>query len=292
MSKRGVGNVDNHANVGNQTIINIQNMTGNIGTPDKKSESVNTVALGAFDQQVNDLDGIMKGIVDTLGKDATRQASKDEWQEFYLSLQDTVRYGRAQSDATGELKTFVNNITSLYKDWEEIMIRRSDNLPVDNAADVFGRIIKETDSYLFFRNVLNEPTELNAAKSKPNFELYLKKAKEKYSTIKTLLYSDQPKPFYDFYVCNDIERRIPVPSKFGSSYRIATIGNVTVKSLTECSRFVILAGTGGLGKSMMMRHLLLNSIENYTEMLIIPVFIPLKDFDENVESLFDGGLYN
>ena len=90
MSKRGVGNVDNHANVGNQTIINIQNMTGNIGTPDKKSESVNTVALGAFDQQVNDLDGIMKGIVDTLGKDATRQASKDEWQEFYLALQDTV----------------------------------------------------------------------------------------------------------------------------------------------------------------------------------------------------------
>ena len=143
MSKRGVGNVDNHANVGNQTIINIQNMTGNIGIPDKKSESVNTVALGTFDQQVNDLDGIMKGIVDTLGKDATRQASKDEWQEFYLALQDTVRYGRAQSDATGELKTFVNNITSLYKDWEEIMIRRSDNLPVDNAADVFGRIIKE-----------------------------------------------------------------------------------------------------------------------------------------------------
>lgn len=79
MSKRGVGNVDNHANVGNQTIINIQNMTGNIGTPDKKGESVNTVALCTFDQQVNDLDGIMKGIVDTLGKNATRQASKDEW---------------------------------------------------------------------------------------------------------------------------------------------------------------------------------------------------------------------
>ena len=287
MSKRGVGNVDNHANVGNQTIINIQNMTGNIGTPDKKGETVNTVAVDTFDQQVNDLDGIMKGIVDTLGKGATRQASKDEWQEFYLALQDTVRYGRAQSDATGELKTFINNITGLYKDWEKIMIRRSENLPVDNAADVFGRIVKETDTYLFFRNVLDESTDPNASKPKSNFEIYLKKAKEKYSTIKTLLYSDQPKPFYDFYVCNDIERRIPVPSKFGSSYRIATIGNVTVKLLTECSRFVILAGTGGLGKSMMMRHLLLNSIDNYTEMLIIPVFIPLKDFDENVDSLFD-----
>lgn len=287
MSKHGVGNVDNRANVSNQTIINIQNMKGNIGMPDNKAEAVNAVNLDAFDQQVNDLDGIMKGIIDTLGKDATRQASKEEWQEFYLALQDTVRYGRAQSDATGELKTFINNITSLYKDWEEIMIRRSENLSVDNAADVFGKIVKEIDTYLFFRDVLEEPTEPKAAKSKPNFEPYLQKAKEKYSTIKTLLYSDEPKPFYDFYVCNDIERKIPVPSKFGTSYRTATIGNVTVKSLTESSRFVILAGTGGLGKSMMMRHLLLNSIENYTEMLIIPVFIPLKDFDENVDNLFD-----
>ena len=287
MSERGMGNVDNRANVGTQTIINIQNMTGNIGIPDKKVEAVNAVTLDVFDQHVNVLDGIMTGIVDTLGKDAIRQTSKDEWQEFYLALQNTVRYGRAQSDATGEIKTFINNITSLYKDWEEIMIRRNENLPVENAADVFGRIVKETDTYLFFRNNLEAPAEPRSAKPKPNFEPYLKKAKEKYSTIKTLLYSDQPKPFYDFYVCNDIERRIPVPSKFKTSYRTATIGNVTVKSLVECSRFVILAGTGGLGKSMMMRHLLLNSIENYTEMLTIPVFIPLKDFDENVDNLFD-----
>lgn len=125
------------------------------------------------------------------------------------------------------------------------------------------------------------------ARSTPHFEQYLKNAKEKYSTIKTLFYSDQPKPFYAFYVCNDIERKIPVSSKFETFDRYITIENVTVKSLTQCFRFVILAGTGGLGKSMMMRHLLLNSIESYAEMHIIPVFIPLKDFDENVDSLFD-----
>jgi len=287
MSKNGMGNVDNRANVGNQTIINIQNMTGNIGMPEKKAEVVNTVSLDEFDKQVNDLDGIMKAIVETLGKEASRQASKEEWQEFYLALQDIVRYGRTRSDATGEMKTFINNITSLYKDWEEIMIRRRENLSVDNAADVFGKIVKEIDTYLFFRDVLGESTEPKTSKPKPNFGPYMKNVKEKYNMIKTLLYSDQPKPFYDFYVCNDIERRIPVPSKFGTSYRTATIGNVTVKSLMECSRFVILAGTGGLGKSMMMRHLLLNSIENYTELLTIPVFIPLKDFDENVDNLFD-----
>ncbi|NLV28550.1 MAG: NACHT domain-containing protein, partial [Erysipelotrichaceae bacterium] len=119
------------------------------------------------------------------------------------------------------------------------------------------------------------------------FLRYLVKVKEKYSMVKTLLYSDQPRPFYDFYVCNDIERRIPVPSKFGTSYRTSTIGNVTMKSLSDYSRFVILSGIGGLGKSMMMRHLLLDSLQYYGESGIIPVFIPLKDFDESVNNLFD-----
>lgn len=134
---------------------------------------------------------------------------------------------------------------------------------------------------------LNEISISAAVWSNPHFGQYLKNAKEKYSTIKTLLYSDQPKAFYDFYVCNDIARLIPVPCKFETRYQFAKIENVTVKSLTQCSRYVILAGTGGLGKSMMLRHLLLNSIESYAEMRLIPVFIPLKDFDENVDGLFD-----
>jgi hypothetical protein len=129
--------------------------------------------------------------------------------------------------------------------------------------------------------------QIPVKKTKPNFSMYLRNAKIKYSMIKTLLYSDQPKPFYDFYVCNDIVRRIPVSGKFGSSYELSTIKNVTVKSLSECSRFVILAGTGGLGKSMMMRHLLLNSLENYEDILTIPIFISLKDFDETALSLFE-----
>lgn len=287
MSENGMGNVDNRSNVNNQTVINIQNMIGNIGIPDKKTETVNVASLEEFDQRVKKLDKIIEGIVETLGKDAKRQTTAEEWKEFYLSFQETVRYGRAQNDVTGELKTFVNNITSLFKDWEEIMIRRKEKLPVDNAVNVFEKIIKEIDTYLCLKSNLIEPAGLKTVKQKPNIELYLKKAKEKYSTVKTLLYSDEPKPFYDFYVCNDIERKIAVPGNFGTSYRIFTIGNVTVRSLSDCSRFVILSGTGGLGKSMMMRHLLLNAIENYTELLTVPIFIPLKDYYEDLDNLFD-----
>ena len=36
----------------------------------------------------------------------------------------------------------------------------------------------------------------------PDVYTYLRNAEEKYSTMKTLLYNDEPKKFYSFYVCN------------------------------------------------------------------------------------------
>ncbi len=136
-------------------------------------------------------------------------------------------------------------------------------------------------------NVKDFASATNREPLVPDVNTYLQSAKNKYSTIKTLLYNDQPRQFYDFYVCNNIERKIPVPSNYGTSYRSVIIKNVTVQSLTECSRFVILAGTGGLGKSMMMRHLLLNAVDTYADLTIIPVFIPLKEFDETIDNLFE-----
>lgn len=116
---------------------------------------------------------------------------------------------------------------------------------------------------------------------------YLSKVGGKYNEIKTLLYCDQPKPFYNFYVCNDIHRRIPVQSRVGSSYKTVTIQDATSNALADCSRFVILSGTGGLGKSMMLRHLLLDAIERYDNSKIVPIFIALKDFDDTTGALFD-----
>ena len=38
---------------------------------------------------------------------------------------------------------------------------------------------------------------------------------------------------------------------------------------------------------MMIRHLLLDSIERYPDDGIVPIFVMLKDYDVNSESLFD-----
>lgn len=117
-----------------------------------------------------------------------------------------------------------------------------------------------------------------------NFTAYLENAYGKYSQMKTLLYNDSPREFYDFYVCNDINQKI-YEKKY--SYRIRTIHDPSVKSLRECSNFVLISGTGGLGKSMMMRHLLLDAIDDFDNSGILPLFIPLKDFDDTYRNLLE-----
>lgn len=116
------------------------------------------------------------------------------------------------------------------------------------------------------------------------FAEYLDNAEAKYGRIKTLLYSDAPRKFYDFYVCNNIAQKIYV-KKY--TYRTKIIAEATAETLKECSNFILISGTGGLGKSMMMRHLLLDSIRTYKNGDQLPVFIPLKDYSDSYETLSD-----
>lgn len=124
--------------------------------------------------------------------------------------------------------------------------------------------------------------ELGLVEDGDEFAEYLENVKDKYQTIKTLLYSETPKPFYDFYVCNRLTYKV---STGRNSYIRKTIHDVNASILSECTNFVIITGTGGLGKSMMMRHLLLDCIELYETTQKLPIFIPLKDFDDSYADL-------
>lgn len=133
--------------------------------------------------------------------------------------------------------------------------------------------------------------EVSKAFIMPDVYTYLRNADEKYSSMKTLLYNDQPKPFYSFYVCNRIRYRGFDNKAEGRAARhprnMQIIEDVTVERIREISRFAIIIGTGGLGKSMMMRHLMLNAIANFDDLKRFPVFVPLKDFDATTDSLFE-----
>ena len=97
------------------------------------------------------------------------------------------------------------------------------------------------------------------------FEAYLTKSYDKYSKTKTIIYGIEPKKLYDFF-------EIPFLRK-GSDI----IKPTTTKVLTDLSKFLIIEGSGGIGKSTLMKHLFLSELKlkDY-----IPIFTELKDFNE------------
>ena len=107
---------------------------------------------------------------------------------------------------------------------------------------------------------------------------YLSALNDKYNRIKTLLYYEEPRPFYDFYVCNTIVKRTPAPDNEGYPYRFKKIQNATPAIIGSHDQYAILAAYGGMGKSMMMRHFMLTAIRDFDTYGKIPLFIQLKDY--------------
>lgn len=90
---------------------------------------------------------------------------------------------------------------------------------------------------------------------------YLQIEYQKQSKIKTLLYRHEPKDLYAFYVCTSLrlERSVIDPT--------------CVKNLLKVGKRLVVTGTGGIGKSILFKHLFLNSI---TTTNYIPVLIELR----------------
>lgn len=56
--------------------------------------------------------------------------------------------------------------------------------------------------------------------------------------VKTLLYSNEPKAFYDFYVCNDIHTKTRKTGRFSTTTEVKTIKNASIQQLFDISRYL------------------------------------------------------
>lgn len=98
------------------------------------------------------------------------------------------------------------------------------------------------------------------------FKVYIENSYDKYSKIKTILYKTEPKYIYDFF-------EVPWLSKGqGNSVYADAVDNIL-----EISNFIIIQGTGGIGKSTLLKHLFINELEKKE---FIPIFIELKDIND------------
>ena len=127
-----------------------------------------------------------------------------------------------------------------------------------------------------------------------DYSPYISKLDEKYSNVFTILY-EQAQPFRKIFVCSDLiyYQQEATGFIYNSDYvegldgedpyngRPITLQNETAKSLLgKLGNRLIVGGTGGLGKSMMMRHFLLDACENYSKYGFIPFFLSVREYNE------------
>lgn len=164
---------------------------------------------------------------------------------------------------------------------------KTDASKVDRA---FLDRFKKTAESFHITEQMEAVSEFEEEDKKPTGEAiatYLEKVRDKYDKIYTLINKYEPIPFYSIFVCNDIERKVPVQGSYRNAYRSEYISDATAQELSEFSKYIIFTGTGGIGKSMMMRHLLFDAIARYQETEMLPIFVLLKDFEDTGKSLAD-----
>ena len=109
------------------------------------------------------------------------------------------------------------------------------------------------------------------------FPEYAKRAADKFSKTETPFTESEERLLNEVYVCNEITNR---PGSFtGRSHAaIKVIEDATLDKICEYSNKVILVANGGMGKSMMLRHLFMESITSHNETGVLPVFVELRQF--------------
>ncbi len=102
------------------------------------------------------------------------------------------------------------------------------------------------------------------------FENYLNYSREVQCKIKTLLYRHTPKDIYLFYEC------------IGLVCGNRKIDTCNVNNIVEFGHKIIITGTGGIGKSIMMKHFFLDCIKN---MHLVPILIELRGLNDIEEKI-------
>lgn len=97
------------------------------------------------------------------------------------------------------------------------------------------------------------------------FEEYLKTSRENIRMAKTILYGQTPRDLYSFFECMNIQSKGNI------------IDTSNVNNIIEHGHKIIVTGTGGIGKSMLMRHCFLSTIQNTQ---LIPVLVELRGLND------------
>ena len=101
---------------------------------------------------------------------------------------------------------------------------------------------------------------------------YLKRVYARYGKSKSFFIRDNPVELYKFYV------------PMGVKCDTIVIKTSNLKGILNVNKHVIISGTGGAGKSIMLKHLFIDSLKQKTQ---TPIFVELRDLNNSVLELID-----
>lgn len=153
---------------------------------------------------------------------------------------------------------------------------------IDSEHGIAPDLAEYKDGVLYMQGIKQDSVEyINP------FRNYIDKAVSYYSTKKTLMYAEKPHPFYDLYVCNDIKYHKHRITGIKDTNHEITISDSTVKKLEAESKYIIIEGIGGIGKSMFLTHLFLSSAQESEYSGATPLFLSLKDYKGTTDNIID-----
>lgn len=220
---------------------------------------------------------------------------------FYVNGSETpISKERLLSLAEVELSSFLLGI------WHYIIVNRRNNRVGEETLSRWHRkpdvyrakheFISDigrnwpTDIKVYSAHVESEPIETAEHKALPDYcakgypEIFLENVKQKYHKMKTIFYNQVPREFYEFYIPLNLSRLVHIKDNPNGN---EIITDVTMEKLKKISNHIVITSPGGSGKSMLMRHLLLDAIENYTPGGQLAIPIHLKHYSDQHRSMIE-----
>ncbi|MEG7336025.1 NACHT domain-containing protein [Bacillus sp. 0102A] len=109
-------------------------------------------------------------------------------------------------------------------------------------------------------------------KTQNAYQEYLNRATERYGKVKTLIHKSVPINLYDFYVHTDLKCEDTI------------ISAKDINNILHVSKYNMILGSGGSGKSTLFKHLFINALHTTNK---IPILIPLRNVNDSEQSLTD-----
>lgn len=118
------------------------------------------------------------------------------------------------------------------------------------------------------------------------FPVYVQRCGRKYANARTIFDEYEERALTDIFVCNTLTNRLHTSATRRRLAPTQIIEDATLDKLSEKSKRVLIIGNGGMGKSLMLQHLFLESIAKHEETGKLPILLELHNYTVSAMDLF------